>query len=172
MSPLRSVVLLCVLGSLGCGGRSALDSYATDAAVAATSGDAAVSTLTCGPADAAAIPTCTTWSVAGPDQLLGPNAGAGAAVTMGAVIAVGCGVLVSWTTSTDVDETSADATWTTRAVAFDGTPTGPATPHPSLTVASVSGGSIELAANADGVGALVDDPINCRFLPLDVTGAD
>jgi hypothetical protein len=171
MSPLRPVVLLCVLGPLGCGARSALDSYATDASVAAIS-DAAVSTLTCAPADAAAAPTCTTWQVAGPDQLLGPNPGNGSAVTMGAVIAVGCGVLVSWTTIADVGESSAEATWTTRAAAFDGTPTGPAMAHPSLTVASVSGGTIELAANANGVGALVDDPIDCRFLPLDATGAD
>jgi hypothetical protein len=111
--------------------------------------------------------------VAGPDRLISDASNDSTSDNMiGSVIAVGCGAIVAWSTSIYVDPQSSQLTWTTRTVAFDGTTTGPETLHSSLTVMSDASGSIELASSSTGLGAIVDDEFNCRFLPLDLTGAE
>jgi hypothetical protein len=165
------VLLFLSFLSAACGARSELDTNPPDADAGTNPGDAA--TASCVPPDAAAPATCSTWQVAGPDLLISEAAnGSTASQSLGSIIPVGCGVLLSWTTSMYVDPQTSTLTFTTRGVAFDGTTTGPETTHSSLTVMSQSSGSIELASGATGVGALVMDEFNCRFLGLDVTGAD
>jgi hypothetical protein len=166
---LQRLVLLASVA--GCGARSALDYGSPDASAGAHPGDAG--TASCAPPDAAVAPTCAAWQVAGPDRLISEASNdSTSSNTIGSVIAVGCGVLVGWTTSSYLGPESSQLTWTTRAVAFDGTTTGAETLHSSLTVMSEASGSIELARGPAGIGALVDDELNCRFLPLDFTGAD
>jgi len=168
---MRPAVLPLLLVSVACGARSELHVNPVDAAVVPTAGDAGIPS--CASPDASPPPTCSTWQVAGPDRLISEATnGATASGTLGSVIPVGCGVMLSWTTSTYLDPQTSELTFTTRTVAFDGTTTGPENLHTSLSVASQSSGSIELAASPTGVGALVDDEYDCRFLALDATGAD
>jgi hypothetical protein len=95
---------------------------------------------------------------------------------LGSVVPVGCGLLVAWSMLTSFERNNTtQVSWSTVHVSFDGSLAGPARAHPSLT--QIYGkdpfnGTIELAANAGGVGALVNDETGCLFLPLDATGAD
>ena len=157
-------LLPAILGPVACGARSALDVNPADAGVAPGPGDA--SPPSCAPPDAAA-PTCSTWQVAGPDRLVSESTNsATASGTLGSVIPVGCGVMLSWTTYAYVNPQTSQLTWTTRTVAFDGTTTGPENLHTALSVMSEASGAITLAASAIGVGAMVADEDGCRFLPL------
>ena len=162
---------LLFLEVASCGARSELDTLSRDAATAQPSPDAAGPT-SCIP-DAGPAPTCTTWQVAGPDRLISEATNTSTASEMlGSVIPVGCGVMLAWSTYTYIDPQTSELSWTTRTVAFDGTTTGPENVHSSLTVMSEASGSIEIAASTTGIGAVVVDEYNCRFLGLDFTGAD
>jgi hypothetical protein len=173
LPPMRAAPFLLLFLSAACGARSELDFNPPDAAAHPDAGAGDAATPSCAPADAAAPPTCSTWQVAGPDLLISEATnGSTSSQTLGSVIPVGCGVLLSWATSMYVDPQTTTLSFTTRGVAFDGTTTGPETTHSSLTVMSQSSGSIDLAAGSAGVGALVMDEFNCRFLPLDFTGAE
>jgi hypothetical protein len=163
-------LLPAILGPVACGARTALDLKPPDAGAAPSPSDA--SPPSCAAPDASA-PTCSTWQVAGPDRLVSESTNsATASGTLGSVIPVGCGVMLSWTTYTYVDPQTSQLTWTTRTVAFDGTPTGPENLHAALSAMSEASGAITLAASATGVGAMVADEDGCRFLPLDLAGAD
>ena len=81
-------------------------------------------------------------------------------MSLGTAVAAGCGVLIPWTTNSFVSPMSTDtqATWSTRAVAFDGPPLGPLQSYPFLQAPLNSGAGIEIAAASDGtVGALMTD---------------
>jgi hypothetical protein len=162
---------LLFLGLASCGARSELDTLLRDAATAQPGPDAgAVASCT---HDAGPPPSCSTWQVAGPDRLISEATNTSTASEMlGSVIPVGCGVMLAWSTYTYIDPQTSELSWTTRTVAFDGTTTGPENVHSSLTVMSEASGSIEIAASTTGIGAVVVDEYNCRFLGLDFTGAD
>ena len=168
---MRRGALLLVLGTAACGARSELDSSPPDAAVVSNPTDGGAAP--CALPDAAVPPACSTWQVAGPDRLVSDaTSSATASGMLGSVIPVGCRVMLAWSTYTYVDPQTSQLTWTTRAVAFDGTATGPERVHTSLGVESQASGSIQIAASSTGIGALVVDEYDCRFLGLDLTGAD
>jgi hypothetical protein len=168
---MRRGALLLLLGAAACGARSELDASPPDAAVVINPTDGGAAP--CALPDAAVPAACSTWQVAGPDRLVSEaTSSATASGTLGSVIPVGCGVMLAWSTYTYVDPQTSELTWTTRAVAFDGTTTGPETVHTSLGVESQASGSIQIAASSTGIGALVVDEFNCRFLALDLAGAD
>ncbi len=168
---MRHGALFLVLGVAACGARSELYAGAPDAAVVSNPTDGGAAP--CALPDAAVPSACSAWQVAGPDRLVSDaTSDATASATLGSVIPVGCGIMLAWSTYTYVDPQTSELSWTTRAVAFDGTTTGPERVHTSLGVESEASGSIQIAASATGIGALVVDEFNCRFLGLDLTGAD
>jgi hypothetical protein len=162
----RAAVLLVLAGGVAaCGARTPLD--VSSAIVDGGDVDASTACVVTPPSPPG---PCTSWQVAGPGQLVSASSGVGDAIGLGDVVSTGCGVLVAWyTLSAPNDET---LSWSTRSVGFDGAPLAPIEAHPSLTLRTVTSGSISLATNGASVAGLEADSSGCHFLALDAEGAD
>ncbi len=160
----RADVLFLLAGSVtACGARTPLEVPSSIADGGAP--DASAACVETSPA-----PPCTSWQVAGADQLVSASSGIGDAIGLGDVVSAGCGALVAWyTLSAPNAET---LSWSTRSVGFDGAPRAPIEAHPSLTLHTTSSGAISLATNGARAAGLEEDSSGCHFLALDADGAD
>ena len=161
-----------VLGfAIACGARTPLGADQGSASADGGIVDGAVG-LSCTP-DASATPRapCTSWKLVGADQVIAPPPGTGAALGLSTPIVSGCGVVTGWYTSTGRDPPFT-VTWSTRSIAFDGTPGTDVFSHPALTTQTMYATVMSLAANGASAAGLIADAMGCRFVPLDANGGD
>jgi len=92
------------------------------------------------------------------------------AIDISDVLANGCDVLVAWYTTTA--SRPRGLAWSTRVLAFDGSPRTEVQTHPALAAVTESGGEMSLATNRANIAGLVTDETGCRFVPLAANGAD
>ena len=177
-----SLAALWALGAVACGARTSLGSETEGApseagfptadarSPAADAGSLSARTEagSCSSAVGSPPRTCASWKAAGPAASFG-TASAG---TVGSAIAVGCGVMAGWTTSTYADPAGETfkISWFTQTLAFDGSTTGSVRTYPALDVTSVSSATITLAQNGDRVGGVAASSVNSTFVPLDTSG--
>jgi hypothetical protein len=158
------VLLLLMGGVTACGARTPLE-----VASSIADGGGVDASAACAPPPSPPGP-CTSWQVAGADQLVSASSGVGDAIGLGDVVSTECGVLVAWyTLSAPNAET---LSWSTRSIGFDGAPRAPVEAHPSLTLHTTTSGAISLATNGARGAALEEDSSGCHFLALDADGAD
>jgi hypothetical protein len=156
---------LLTLSALACGSRTGLGvSAAHDAGTTLDASTLDASTLCETPAPAA----CSGWHPVGSATLVTAPMGQGGEVT--SVVVDGCRAVVAWSTLSGTNAST--VSWSTRAIAFDGSPLGPIEPHPELTTTGGGQGAMSLAKSTTGIAAIVSDSFGCRFVPLDDNAAE